>query len=308
MNSNWQNRILQHAASPPEGAWKNIAGMLDEESGFAARLTAYEAIAPATAQENIFALLDAAENNYAFPQRIYDFECAAPAAAWPNIVTALDENAAKVIPLETNTRKRSSFYLRAAAAIAVIAVISTAIWILNRNDKRTDTGEIVHTKNNTVQSQETAGINPDPAQKNTPVSAEQNSTTKNISRPVYVQNNDITPLAQNPADGKKDKLQTITGETPEDITAINSPNSYITISGPDGTPVRVSSKFSGLISYLTEKKPEVQENIDIIIKESAKWKATFAAWRDKMINNAAAPSLSNFMDIIELSDVLEEKK
>lgn len=312
MNNNWQNRILQHNATPPEGAWKNIAGMLDEENGFVARLSVYEAAPPATVQKNIFALLDAADNNSAFAEKMYSFETAAPATVWPNIVTTLEKDGAKVIPFKSVAKKLAAVYWRAAAAVAVIAVISVAIWLMNRNNSKIAPGETAGVKSQNQEianTKQTNGTNTAPLQ-NIPVTPKQNNTPKNttVSNPSYVQDNEVTVLAQNPADGKKDKLQTITGETPQDIAAISTTNSYITITGPDGAPLRVSSKFSNLISYLTEKSPDVQENIDIIIKESAKWKATFAVWRDKMINNAVAPSLTNFMDIIELSDVLENKK
>jgi hypothetical protein len=325
MSSNWLNRIQQHTVTPPEGAWDNIAGYLDNETtvlpGFATRLSAFEITAPASAEKNIFALLDAAEENASFEKRIYNHEETAPTTAWPAIVTALEKKETKIVSLETHKNNKRIVSLRAAAAVIIIAVIAVTAWLLNNRDagtgeiavapqqKQEVTAPVSATTTTTLPVSEAqkdnsnAAMNSTIAEKKIPA-----NTVIPPSAPAYIQHTEIPVLAQNPVNGKKDKLQTITGQIPEDISLISSPNSYISITGPDGQSIRVSSKFSNLISYLTEKNPEVQENLDIIIKESAQWRATFAKWRDKMTNNAVAPSLSNFMDIIELSNILEEKK
>lgn len=324
MSNNWLNRIRQHAATPPEGAWQHIADYLDDEGnpqqGFAAKLTALEIAPPVTAQKNIFALLDAEENHTGFEKRVYNYEEKAPAAVWPRIVTDLNTGEPKIIPLTNRTGNTKAVYLRAAAAVAVIAVLSITAWLLSRQRSGMRETAAVSQQQQTVPSVSVREKTALPASEtqeekiSAPVSANVKSNTAKIVPPpvtpigpAYIENSEASMLAQNPAAGKKDKLQTVTGETPEDVSLMNSPNSYISITGPDGLPVKVSSKFSNLIGYLTEKNPETQENLDIIIKESAQWRVTFAKWRDKMINNAVAPSLSNFMDIIELSNVLEEK-
>lgn len=323
MSSNWLNRIQQHTAAPPEGAWDNIAGYLDNEAtvlpGFANRLSAFEITAPASAEKNIFALLDAAEENASFEKRIYNYEETAPTTAWPAIVTALEKNEAKIVPLDTHKHNKRIVSLRAAAAVIIIAVIAVTAWLLN--NRNAGAGEIAVTpqQNQKVSAPVSATITlpVSETQKDNSKTAVNSTVAENKipantvippSAPAYIQQTEIPVLAQNPVNGKKDKLHTITGETPEDMSLMSTPNSYISITGPDGQSIRVSSKFSNLISYLTEKNSEVQENLDIIIKESAQWRATFAKWRDKMTNNAVAPSLSNFMDIIELSNILEEKK
>lgn len=326
MGSNWLNRIRQHTATPPEGAWDNIAGYLDNDDTavacFAAKLTAFEITAPAAAQKNIFALLDAAEESTSFEQRVYHHEVTAPTAVWPAIETALDKKEAKIVSLESHKKNKKIIFFRAAAAAIFIAVLAVTAWLMsNRGDSgireiaalplqnQTATAPVSPTKKINLPSAETQEEKNTAAGNNTITQSKTPSTAViPPAAPTYIQQAEMPVLAQNPVNGKKDKLQTITGEIPEDISLISTPNSYISITGPDGQSVRVSSKFSTLISYLTEKNPEIQENLDIIIKESAQWRATFAKWRDKMTNNVIAPSLSNFMDIIELSNVLEEKK
>jgi hypothetical protein len=325
MSSNWLNRIRQHAATPPEGAWQHIAELLDDEKdsqpGFAARLTAMEIAPPATAQKNIFALLDAEEKTTAFEQRVYNYEEKAPAAVWPKIVNELNTGETKIISLNHRTGNNRTVYLRAAAAAVIIAVLSITAWLVSRQGSGmreiAAVTEQPQTKAPSAAGNEKTVLPASDTQEEKKTTAVIKSSTGNktavpqtpvtLPGPAYIQSNEAITLAQNPAAGKKDKLQTATGETPENVELLNSPNSYISITGPDGQRVKVSSKFSNLIGYLTEKNPEAQENLDIIIKESARWRATFAKWRDKMTNNAVAPALSNFMDIIELSNLLEEK-
>jgi hypothetical protein len=320
MSSNWLNRIRQHATTPPEGAWENIAGFLNEDAaateGFAAKLSALEITPPAAAQKNIFALLDAEQDTAAFEQRVYNYKEDAPAAVWPKIVTELDNETGRVIPLYG--QKIKSVYVKVAAAVAVVAILSVTAWILNRPSSGiTETAAAPPEKETApvAVKESSATVLPAPQEEKTV----RVNTTKKIKpttavptpvippAPAYIDNSDALLLAQNPVAGKKEKLQTVTGETPEDISLVNTPNSYISISGPDGQKVRLSSKLASLAGYLTEKNPEAQENLDIIIKESAQWRATFAKWRDKMTHHAIAPALSNFMDIVELSSMLEEK-
>ena len=324
MNSNWLHRILKHTETPPEGAWKSICATLDEEGtvrqDLQAKLQQYEVAPPVAVMENIFNRV--AEDDDAalqFPERILNYSQEPPRTAWKNIVTQLDEDSGKVVPLIKNTR---TMYLRAAAAVLII--IAGSVWILSK--QKTGIGEeqaVVKPKNQLItlpdsNSGKTAPAPAPTAEKQTPVDAlayqPGNRTLSNPSAlldtlsSAYVPGHRTENLALAPAPGNKEKLQNGTGETPMDISLMNTPNTYISVTGPDGQTVKVSSKFSNLISYLNEENTGIQENLDLIIKESAKWRATFAAWRKKMANNEVAPSLTNFMDIVELSKVLEEKK
>lgn len=319
MNSNWQNKIRQLEAPAPASAWDVIANKLNDTEGntqydFATKLADYSITPPSSAEENIFLLLDEADKE-SFTKRIYDYGETAPANTWGNINELLDKQRANVVPL------RRKNYLRAAAAAAAIVVVSFALIKLNRPEN----DEIVAASK--PASSATASLSQQSVKPNDVIAPVESTTKKTSSitqsetshtaatqtasgkpqAPVYALNSDELQLLPNPAKGKKEKLQNSNGDTPEDIALINTP-SYITVTGPDGQPVNVSAKFSSLLEYLMDKNPATQENIDIIIKESAKWKATFAAWREKMTNNNVAPSLSNFMDIIELSEVLENKK
>lgn len=318
MNSNWLNKIRQHQATPPQGAWKNIAKTLDEEetktTGFAARLAEFETTAPVSAAKNIFTLLDTTEQP-PFTEKLYNYEAEVPQTAWPNIINDLDKAETKVIAIGAN-RKLPPVYLRVAAAVGVITLLSISIWLLNRQQgTEVIAGDI---KKNLPQNNTTGSNNS--AEKLVAANTKETATTTTAAsvKPAsgtapalaYIQHSQTEALAQNPIAFTKEKLQNSNGETPQDVTLINNTaaNSYFTITGPDGQPVRVSAKLAGFINYLNNDNLDTKENIEIIIQESSKWRATFAAWKQKMINNSIAPSLTNFMDIIELSNVLEEKK
>jgi hypothetical protein len=77
--------------------------------------------------------------------------------------------------------------------------------------------------------------------------------------------------------------------------------------GPNGQEVKVSSKFSNLLGYMDGRDPETVENLDKIISESNFWRGKFKSWRNKMISNNNASSPANFMNIIELSKLLNEE-
>ena len=72
---------------------------------------------------------------------------------------------------------------------------------------------------------------------------------------------------------------------------------YITVEGPNGDAVKVSSKLSALTAYIADDKSETNVNNDF-------WKSKFQSWRDKMSQNDIAPSLTNFMDVVALSKIV----
>jgi negative regulator of sigma E activity len=325
MKKNWLNRILNYTVTPPEGVWDDIANTLNEEeknkaASLTSKLQDYEVTPPDAALTNIFDTLDKEVNApSAVPvaEKMQQYITEPPVAVWGNIITSLDNKATSdIIPIKNNKKNLRIIYRIAVAAI-VLAVILIPI-LLNRKKQSTEITPVAVTKpgKSTVPSIADTNKRPDlsaSSQNSNTVSTNTKPNTSKITYSIpdtieYIKGNEVADLAPNPEKLKKEKLKNIDGQTPEDIGLINIPNTYISITGPDGQSVKISSKFSSLISYLNEQNPETIENIDIIIKESAQWRATFTTWRNKMTNNTVAPSLGNFMDIIELSKVLEDKR
>lgn len=326
MKKNWLNNILNYTVTPPEGVWNDIANSLNEDdkraAGISTKLLNYEAAAPDTALTNIFAVLDKEDqgtDTQPAAEKMQQYTQEPPDAVWNNINATLDKKEpASIIPLKDRQNKLKAIYNIAAAAV-VFAVILIPV-LLNKKKPDAAITPVATIKTGTKPASIIADTNKAPV-----VSADEALSKNKISsiqiQPEklktrvafpdvieYIKGNEIADLAADPRKTDKEKLRNADGQTPENIGLITTPNTYISITGPDGQSVKISSKFSTLIDYLNEQNPATIENIDIIIKESAQWRATFTQWRNKMTNNTVAPSLGNFMDIIELSKVLEEKK
>ncbi|HTB52492.1 MAG TPA: hypothetical protein VK718_06945 [Ferruginibacter sp.] len=78
-------------------------------------------------------------------------------------------------------------------------------------------------------------------------------------------------------------------------------NSYVTMAGPNGDAVKVSSKLSGLAAYVANDSTASATNAD-----NGFWKSKFKEWREKMSHDNVTPSFTNFMDIVELSKIVKQ--
>jgi hypothetical protein len=290
MPENWVHKILEHEATPPELAWKNIALELDKHDQDLAT---------------------------GFKTKLYNYEAAAPETALKNIFNQLDNEETKIVPLKNIKKNQVAFFIKMAAAASVITIIALFYFSNKKNgEAQPETASVTPSASQPVNKtpvakEETTLPAPDTKEKNetaaAPVKKQKTGTQNLTDYPAYIQGNAIKDLAQSPVTASTEKLPDENGNIPMDISLLNTGNTYINITGPDGQPVKVSSKLSSLLGYLNTSDINTLENLDVIIKESAKWRAIFAAWRTKMANNALAPSLTNFMDIIELSEILEEK-
>jgi hypothetical protein len=290
MPENWVHKILDHEATPPELAWKNITLELDK--------------ADQTLDNSV-------------KTKLYNYEVTAPGTALKNIFETLNEDEAKIVPFKNTRKDQSAFFIKMAAAAAVIALVALFYFSNKKTgDAQRDIASVTTTSKPPVNN--SAGANKEaplpasePKEKNETVTApgagKRTVPKKPVYYPSYLPGNSMNDLAQSPVTASTEKLQNENGDSPMDISLMNTGNAYISITGPDGQPVKVSSKLSSLVGYLSNSDVNTRENLDVIIQESAKWRAIFSAWRNKMANNALAPSLSNFMDIIELSEILENK-
>jgi hypothetical protein len=80
----------------------------------------------------------------------------------------------------------------------------------------------------------------------------------------------------------------------------NDSSKYITVAGPNGDAVKVSSKMSALTAYIADDKSDAANS------DKSFWQTKFKAWRDKMSQNNVTPSFTNFLDIVELSKIVKE--
>jgi hypothetical protein len=323
MPSGWLNNILHYKVAPPENTWANITNELDKENQndveiFKSKMLIHEEAPPAAVLDKIFHQLDGDISPFipAYVERLKNHSENPPADTWDNIITQLNTGEDKIIPLQPERKNTKIVFLKIAAAAAIISiVIITILTVVKQNP--TSSVPIASAIPQTVPKQTPPANNIANTQINNiakvtdVIAPSKTNNLKQLSHinytSTYVKGNAVAELAQDPALYYKEKLQNSNGKTPMDIALLNTPNTYISITGADGQSVKVSSKFSNLLGYLNQGTPDNRENIDVIIEESAKWRKIFSAWRDKMTNNTVAPSFTNFMDIIELSNVVEGK-
>ncbi|MBP6431140.1 MAG: hypothetical protein KA319_05185 [Ferruginibacter sp.] len=293
MSQNLKDKMLNYPEAPPKGIWDSIAFELDKEVN---------------------------NNSVPVAKKLEAYEVTPPSFIWEKIEEELDKDGAKIIELKPKT-KVFSFYKLAAAA-SVLLLITTSIFIFTNNKKTEVEQPIASKTNTTTNNNNTASVTPNTKSNTTalPTSDTQeknivNKTTvatkKDVSTKVeeeIIATNPSMDLATNPFENKTEKLVAKNGDVPENIDLVSTPNTYLTITGPNGQSIKISSKFSKQLGLFTESDPDKMENIDFIIKESAMWRNKIASWRKKMTTTDVSPSMYNFMDIIELSEKIKTDK
>jgi hypothetical protein len=217
--------------------------------------------------------------------RMYNYEVTPPEGVWNAIASELDKEGAKVIPI---AKKRSNtFYYVAAASVAVILL---AVIFFNRPSKES-TKQFV-----------TA-----PGKTHTDTAVNNNRTIITVPEEEKVVakdhvSDDHEEVAQNkfqkggPNPGDIHRLSKKKDTTVNDLAAGNS-SRYITIAGPQGQPVKVSSKMAMLIDSSDERVPP-----------KPIWNKKINEWREIMKGNTLAPTPGNFLDIIELTKTVKDHK
>lgn len=283
MNKNWQNKLYEHEVAPPKGIWDSIAKELDKDDDKA-------------------------------------------------VISATETKTVETNTVETKIVSFNFRRLAIAASIIAIAGLS-GYWFLqnqtvseNQLAKETinkEIPEVIQSNTETTQNQIASADKKEVANDKTiihePLSENKTrgeaitggikktvTSDKNILQPKMLDFNNETPLVKksssNPA-LKIEKLLTPGGEEVDDMSKLDAPHEYLSIIGPDGQNVRVSAKFSSIAPLFKDS----EEYIDVVIKEAGKWKQKLKEWKTKMTYNNVTPSPNNFMDIIELSEVLNEK-
>ena len=215
--------------------------------------------------------------------RMYNFEVTPPTDIWQNISAEMDGHGVVVPITKAKKNNKNMFYLLAAAA-CVTGLIFSGIWVMqsNRNEKTPVSSTAINKNQNIVSTQKldtdnkikvphvtekTANLNKKPA-----TDLVRNNPVKHANKP------DSTPVIKN-----------------DDIAADES-KTYITVAGPEGQPVKVSSKVASLI-----------ESSDNSYPPKPVWNKKINKWKDIMKANTLTPTTGNFLDIVDLTNSLKEK-
>ena len=81
---------------------------------------------------------------------------------------------------------------------------------------------------------------------------------------------------------------------------------YLLVYAPGGQLTRLSAKFAAALGYF-DADDNSDEYLDKVIEQSGIWKQQFENWRDKIRQSGYIPSSGNFLDILELKDLVQDK-
>lgn len=222
--------------------------------------------------------------------RMYNYETPPPDGVWEAIAAELDRNEAKVIPIASKKRNYTFYYL-AAASVAII--LFCVIFFANRSS---DSNTQFATGNNEIKKDSTSNND---STNNTVMMTVPTEEKRNTNSQTDTDHS----LAQNKSqkegrDQKQPKEDTRKSHSSDDdLIASNTPSKYMTIEGPQGQPVKVSSKMALLIDSSETK-----------IATKPIWNKKINEWREIMKGNTLAPTPGNFLDIVELTKTLKDHK
>ncbi|MEO9210777.1 MAG: hypothetical protein ABI208_06750 [Ginsengibacter sp.] len=191
-----------------------------------------------------------------FKNRLYEFESPAPEAVWNHIADGLDN---KKLPKPKSGKTRLMYYAMAAAAALVIIFLGK--FYFNNNSEQSKLANELH------------GVAPN-----------SNSVISNDS----VQNN-------------KQVLESIINTPkPKPLLADNKKvetgvKKYITISGPEGQPIKISRKAASLIISVDNEYPP-----------KPIWDKKIEEWKKMMLSNTSSSTPSGLMDMLQAADNMDK--
>ena len=285
MTENLQYRLYNASIDPPVDAWPKIAGLLDQ-----------------TAQEHLAHTLQVAELE-------------PPADAWKNIAAALDaDTRPNVIPINRNWKKWA-----VAAVAASIIIVAGLLYFrttppavdgtASTTETQKDSNLITNiTPGSKKVSEEDYTAPPKTRSGKTDVAVNSGSpmlafTSKTTTPIRYAHVND----AGSGADNNNDNVpidEAIDQNASMHPDAYISRKEYLTVAAPNGQPAKISAKFTDAVGFIFNNEPT--ENLDMAIR-SFSWQQRFRNWSNKLMSNAAfIPAATNFLDIVELEELLKE--
>jgi len=193
-----------------------------------------------------------------FKDKMYNHKVTPPSECWSKISTLLDKEKINIsIPVKKSKVLR---YSLAVAATVAVMVFSLIIWSNKNSLNKNETAAIPERNSN--------------KQENYDVSVNQITVPK------------ITPVDETSANETESK------KSEKSILEANNKR-YITIAGPQGQPVKISSKAAELIVSSDAQNPP-----------KPVWSAKVQKWKDIMKANTLTATTADFLDIVELTHAL----
>lgn len=292
MPRNSQHILLNLEITPPTGSWEQIASRLETE-------------------------YDPQEIKIA--QKLSAFEMPPPAETWTSIANTLQENSITEQPATVAPIRRLPFR-RVAVAAAVMGIVGVIAWNFLRNDNNRAANviskEVPPTENITVIKDPPPAVPAVTDSSNNlprpyyekPVNGRSVAAARTNVQPdypttdiAYSSMNNVPANVSPPVTVEGPPIKDASGNVVLDLKLLTTPgNNYVTVTGPNGEQTRISRKFLPMLTYLNAGIDNGEYN--------NLWKNRFREWRDKLMQQASfAPSATNFLDIMELKELLEEK-
>ena len=234
-------------------------------------------------------------------EKMYEYETIPPQGVWESIANALDnENTDELEPPALTEKKTNKFkYFTMAAAAAVIVAVCFLVF---RKSSVITSNELASNDSSTN------NININPAERKILSLRKKHDAILRVPEgDDSLQNNDELLLAKNttttdigPAEKAADENNRADDKTKgsdskkQDVKSSSS-HTYITIAGPQGQPIKVSSKIASILSPSEEKSTS-----------TIKWNKKLIEWKIAMQSNTVAATPGNFLDIVELTNTLTD--
>ncbi len=204
-----------------------------------------------------------------FKDKMYSYEVTPPPESWDIIVAELG-SAKKGNQLTAKKINKTFYYGMAAAAAVVIIFFSLIFWGDNSNKKSDEDSVASSTLNQPANNHPQNLLNMD----------------DKITIPKY---NSEEPNSSNNKTAK-DKSEVI------NPAVTSTTKKYIMITGPQGKPVKISSKAATLIVSTDEQN-----------SSKPVWNDKVNKWKDIMKDKILAPTTASFLDIVGLTQALKEQ-
>jgi hypothetical protein len=202
--------------------------------------------------------------------KMYNYEVTPPKQSWDIITSTLDEEKTEEQFPAKKIYKTFYYGLSAAATVAII-VFSLIFWVDYSNKKSNETTVVQSTN-----------LNDDTNNNSDLLNTDDKITIPKSNPEDEMLTNNTTSVKE------KNKLKGL---------AVGSHiKKYITITGPQGKPVKISSKAATLIVSSDDQNPP-----------KPVWSAKVNKWKDIMKANTLAPTTANFLDIVGLTQALKEQ-
>lgn len=186
-----------------------------------------------------------------FKNKLYNYEAPPPGEMWLHIAEGLQDD--KVISLSVHKKSRRRFYIAVAAAAVVIILIGSIFF----NSKPTNSEENISSNTKTI-------------------SPEQMKDSITLNQKIL----------ESIIHSTKEKEEIVSN----DLKATNIPKKYITISGPEGQPVKISPKVATLIVSADHEFPP-----------KPIWSKKIEKWKKIMLSSTISPTSAGLADLMQLA-------